>query len=260
MTAWSSKRWVWLSYLAIGLVALALRVWHLGSFVTIDEVKFWLPRSERFLQALQNGAPDAMPLVGHPGVTTMWLGSAGIALRRFLFDSGILTHETYATLLALHRLPTVLLHVAAILVGYRMLRLLLPAAMAFLAAWLWATDPFIIAFSRVLHVDALAGTLRHAQPAGRSSKRKAQSAERRADGADGAGERGCEEARMRRGGEPYGIASRVPASRLACAIGRLRGAGRAEQIARAGRGACRGNTPACRGEEAGRRGGEEAQR
>ncbi len=158
MTAWSSKRWVWLSYGAIGLVALALRVWHLGTFVTIDEVKFWLPRSERFLQALQSGDPAGMPLVGHPGVTTMWLGSVGIALRRFLFESGILTHETYATLLALHRLPAVLVHVAAILVGYRMLRLLLPAAMAFLAAWLWATDPFVVAFSRVLHVDALAGT------------------------------------------------------------------------------------------------------
>ncbi len=199
MTAWSSKRWVWLSYLAIGLVALALRVWHLGSFVTIDEVKFWLPRSERFLQALQNGAPDAMPLVGHPGVTTMWLGSAGIALRRFLFDSGILTHETYATLLALHRLPTVLLHVAAILVGYRMLRLLLPAAMAFLAAWLWATDPFIIAFSRVLHVDALAGTFATLSllAAAVSAKRRAQSAERteRTERESGdAKKRGCEEA------------------------------------------------------------------
>jgi 4-amino-4-deoxy-L-arabinose transferase-like glycosyltransferase len=142
----------------LALVVLTLRLIDLGHFVTIDEAKFWIPRSERFLQAIQAGEYASIPVVGHPGVTTMWLGSAGIALRRLLFESGILQSETYATLLMLHRLPVVLVHAAGVLVGYGLLRRMLAPAVALLAALLWATDPFVLAFSRILHTDALAGT------------------------------------------------------------------------------------------------------
>jgi 4-amino-4-deoxy-L-arabinose transferase-like glycosyltransferase len=147
-----------LSYVLVGLVALLVRADGLGEFITVDEVKFWLPRSENFLQALQGTTYEAMPLVGHPGVTTMWLGSAGIALRQALFEGGVLHTETFPVLLALHRLPTVLVHVVGVLTGYYLLRQMFPAVVALLAAWLWATDPFVIAFSQILHVDALAGT------------------------------------------------------------------------------------------------------
>jgi 4-amino-4-deoxy-L-arabinose transferase-like glycosyltransferase len=150
--------WHAASYLVIGLVALLLRVGDLGTFVTIDEAKFWIPRSEQFLHALQTLDFSEVPIVGHPGVTTMWLGGAGIKLRTFLFENGILRYETYETLLLLHRLPTVFVHIGGIMLGYWFLRRLFPALIAALAAWLWATDPFIIAFSRVLHVDMLAGT------------------------------------------------------------------------------------------------------
>jgi len=47
---------------------------------------------------------------------------------------------------------------AAILAGYGLMRRMLPASVAALAALLWAADPFVIAYSRVLHVDGLAGT------------------------------------------------------------------------------------------------------
>ncbi len=147
-----------LTVACIGLIALLPRVLNLGVFVAGDEADFWIPRSERFLEALQTGTYESMPVLQHPGVTTMWLGSAGIALRRVLFEHGILHHETYATILALHRLPTALVHVAGILAGYAMLRRLLPIGIATLAALFWATDPFIIAYNRVLHVDGLAGT------------------------------------------------------------------------------------------------------
>ncbi len=144
--------------LLLVLVVLTLRLIDLGHFVTIDEAKFWIPRSERFLQAIQAGEYASIPVVGHPGVTTMWLGSAGIALRRLLFETGILQTETYATLLTLHRLPVVLVHTAGVLAGYALLRRMFAPAVALLAALLWATDPFVLAFSRILHTDALAGT------------------------------------------------------------------------------------------------------
>src|SRR6266545_5803961 len=150
--------WTLFSYLLIGLTALLPRVLDLGAFLTTDEADHWIQRSEIFLNAMRSGNYAATAVSSHPGVTTMWLGSAGIALRRTLFESGILHDETFPTVLALTRLPVALTHIVGILLGYRLLRRLLPPATAFLAAFLWAADPFIIAYSRVLHVDALAGT------------------------------------------------------------------------------------------------------
>jgi 4-amino-4-deoxy-L-arabinose transferase-like glycosyltransferase len=94
----------------------------------------------------------------HPGVTTMWLGGAGLLLRDALSDSGLVAQTSFASALAIVRLPLVLAHTAGVLLGYALLRRLLPAATAVLAAALWALDPFVIGYSRMLHVDGLAAT------------------------------------------------------------------------------------------------------
>ncbi len=147
-----------ISYVLLALIALAPRVLSLGSFVTVDEVAFWIPRSDAFLRAIQAGDFPATAISTHPGVTTMWLGSAGVVLRRALLAAGLLRDDSFATLLAFYRLPVALAHTAGILIGYALLRRMLPALVAALAALLWAADPFVIAYSRVLHVDGLAGT------------------------------------------------------------------------------------------------------
>jgi 4-amino-4-deoxy-L-arabinose transferase-like glycosyltransferase len=147
-----------LSYVLLALLALVPRVLNLGSFVTVDEIAFWLPRADAFLRAIQAGNFPATAISTHPGVTTMWLGSAGVLLRRALLESGLLHDDSFATVLALYRLPVVLAHTVGILAGYALLRRMLPALVAALAALLWAADPFVIAYSRVLHVDGLAGT------------------------------------------------------------------------------------------------------
>jgi 4-amino-4-deoxy-L-arabinose transferase-like glycosyltransferase len=147
-----------ISYVVLALIALAPHVLSLGSFVTVDEMAFWQPRSDAFLRAIQSGDFPATAISTHPGVTTMWLGSAGIVLRRALLAWGLLHDDSFPIVLALFRLPVVLAHTAGILAGYAMLRRILPALAAALAALLWAADPFVIAYSRVLHVDALAGT------------------------------------------------------------------------------------------------------
>jgi dolichyl-phosphate-mannose-protein mannosyltransferase len=150
--------WVLLSYLAIGLAALLPRALDLGVFLTGDEANFWLRRSDIFLGAIRSGNWAATAISTHPGVTTMWLGSAGLLLQDALLGSGIVRDGSFATFLALTRLPTALVHSAGIVVGYGLLRKLLRPGPAFLAALLWAADPFIIGYSRVLHVDGLAGT------------------------------------------------------------------------------------------------------
>ncbi len=154
----SAIPWTLFAYLAIGLLALLPRVLDLGTFVTEDEANFWIPRSSIFLNALRTGDFAATAVTDHPGVTTMWLGSAGILLRRALFALGLLHTDAYPIVLTLFRLPVVVTHVVAILLGYALMRRLLPAATALLAALLWAFDPFVIAYSKLLHVDALAAT------------------------------------------------------------------------------------------------------
>src|SRR5262245_44530563 len=152
------RLWIWLSYLVIGLTALLPRVLNLGLFVTTDEADHWMERSELFLRALQSGDYAATAIAPHPGVTTMWLGSAGILLRKTLVAWSLLQEASFRTSLALMQLPVAVTHVVCILLGYHLLRRLLPASAAALAALLWATDPFLIGYSRVLHVDALAGS------------------------------------------------------------------------------------------------------
>jgi len=147
-----------ISYVLLALIALLPRVLSLGGFVTVDEITFWIPRADAFLHAIQVGDFPATAISTHPGVTTMWLGSAGVLLRRALLAAGLLHDDSFATVLAFYRLPVVLVHTAGILAGYALLRRLLPALVAALAALLWAADPFVIAYSRVLHVDGLAGT------------------------------------------------------------------------------------------------------
>ncbi|NJN65758.1 MAG: phospholipid carrier-dependent glycosyltransferase [Chloroflexaceae bacterium] len=152
------SRWVVLSYLVISLTALALRLLDLGSFANEDEVQYWFHRSDVFLRAIQSGDFAATAITTHPGVTTMWCGSVGILLRDTLFDTGLLKEETFSTILTLMRLPVALINSLGVLLGYALLRRMFPPLLAALAAFLWATDPFVVAFDRILHVDGLTGT------------------------------------------------------------------------------------------------------
>jgi len=150
--------WVMLSYLVVGLAALLPRVLDLGVFLSGDESEFWLRRSDVFLQALRAHDWPTTALSTHPGVTTMWLGSIGLLLRDLLSGWGLLPDQSFATFLTLMRLPTALTHVVTVLIGYTMLRRMFAPSAALLAGLFWATDPFVVGFSRVLHVDALAGS------------------------------------------------------------------------------------------------------
>jgi hypothetical protein len=145
-------------WLLIAMAAFVPRLLNLGDFVTHDEAAFWLQRSETFLRALREGDFAATAISTHPGVTTMWLGSAGILLRESLATLNLWQVESFADNLTLLRLPVVLMHSCCILIGYHMLQRLFSQSIAVLAALFWALDPFIIGYSRLLHVDALAGS------------------------------------------------------------------------------------------------------
>jgi 4-amino-4-deoxy-L-arabinose transferase-like glycosyltransferase len=166
------------------LLALAVRLPDLGQFLTADEF-LWVDRSRNFLAGLLNPAYVCMSPVnhtgfeqavglactlrtGHPGVTTMWTGSLGILLRYLadgapgpLFDYvlAVQTNPLDPRFIAPTRLPTVVLTSLWVAAVYWLVwRLFADRRVALAAGLLLALDPFHVAFSRVIHHDALATT------------------------------------------------------------------------------------------------------
>lgn len=146
------------SFVLLAILCIVPRAANLGLFLTTDEANYWQYRSATFLAALRSGNFAATAISDHPGVTTMWLGSAGLLLRDWAFRSGAVHDTSLQMGLTLLHLPLAVVHTLAVLVGYGLLRRLFSVPVASLAAVLWALDPFVLAYSRVLHVDALLGS------------------------------------------------------------------------------------------------------
>ncbi len=174
----------WSLLLLLVAVALAVRLPGLGTFLTPDEF-LWVDRSRNFLaglldpgficesESLHTGLEQAQGMActlrtGHPGVTTMWMGSLGIMVR-YLADGApesllnytvdLRTNPLDARLIAPARLPsTILISLALIPIAWLTGYLFGDRRVGFLAGLLLALDPFHAALSRVIHHDALAAT------------------------------------------------------------------------------------------------------
>lgn len=164
----------WGLCLALFVLALIPTMVDPGVPITWDEPK-WVNRSLRFLLALQDGKWERTLLVGHPGVTTMWLGAAGLTFQCRLQpdvceDLSLLSAtagEQYESEEALKQLPGLLpamkmpiaFVIALSVVGMFLLaRRLFGAPIALISAALIATGPFYLAHSRVFQLDALTTT------------------------------------------------------------------------------------------------------
>jgi 4-amino-4-deoxy-L-arabinose transferase-like glycosyltransferase len=143
--------------LAVCLLALLPRAFGLHLGLTTDEAYHWIGyRSAEFLHAVAAGRFAETMITGHPGVTTMWLGSAGLLVERALQQVGLLqSPATTAAHLIVMRLPMALATSLAVGGGFLLLRRIVGTGVALLAALLWASDPFLVAHSRLLHLDAL---------------------------------------------------------------------------------------------------------
>ncbi len=143
--------------IVLGLFVLALlpRALALGDFVTIDEASKWFERAERFQQALLAGDYADTNQTGHPGVTTMWLGTAGLWLHGWLTEAGWIAPDDLAIYRTLLRLPVAFVTALSVAPGYLLLRQLLDRRVALLGALFWATEPFLVAHGQVLHLDGL---------------------------------------------------------------------------------------------------------
>ncbi|MBA3943343.1 MAG: glycosyltransferase family 39 protein [Herpetosiphonaceae bacterium] len=127
----------------------------LWQFMTVDEADHWFDRADKFLQAVQNRDWAGTNLVGHPGVTTMWLGAAGIATHHALARLGLLHLADPIAHRILLRLPSAITTSLCVALAFPLLRRLVGGRVALLGTLFWATEPFLVAHAQLLHTDAL---------------------------------------------------------------------------------------------------------
>jgi hypothetical protein len=148
--------------LLITLLALPPRLVDLDRFVTTDEL-FWMGRSGNFARALAAGQLPLTFQSGHPGVTTMWTAMLGVGPgaaqelggpRREISRRDMANHPSFLPYLAGARLGFSVATALAIgLIAVVAWRLLGPGP-AVLGGCLLALDPFVLAHSRLVHIDA----------------------------------------------------------------------------------------------------------
>jgi len=159
--------------LSLFLLTLVPRASGLNIFLTPDERR-WVDRSIRSFLGLLDGDLQRTA-AGHPGVTTMWTAAIAlttkylnearlqgipanaVALREFLQRVPV-RPVLGLDVLAAVRLPTVVLASLSVVGIYLLLGRLFDDKVAFLGTALVALDPFYLAYSRLLHHDALATT------------------------------------------------------------------------------------------------------
>lgn len=164
---------------AVFVVALAPRLVAPARFVTWDE-PVWAERSLSFLKALFYDDPAGTFQREHPGVVTMWAGAVAAAMDdpqsralsrtigRTIGNLGqhLDPKSVYGQLwtdwpryLGPMRGAIAVLTALAIAAAWWLLRPLVGMRAATTAAGLLAFDPYLLAHSRVLHLDAVAASL-----------------------------------------------------------------------------------------------------
>ncbi|TEU20928.1 MAG: phospholipid carrier-dependent glycosyltransferase [Anaerolineales bacterium] len=148
---------------ALFLLALIPRVLDLGVFLTVDEPAY-AEQGQNFLAAVLRADWAATNQMGNPGTTTMlagamglvayyiWSGGGGMSLQDFV--ASVPFHPFDPHLLAILRLPFALITSLSVLGVYALTRKLFNGKVALLGAVLLALDPFYLAYSRLISLDA----------------------------------------------------------------------------------------------------------
>lgn len=170
-----ARRYFGFGLLLLVTLGLLLRLAPLGRYVTPDEPA-WVERSVRFADALAARDWNSIPSTGHPGVTTMWLGTAGLVAHKWLAPAESLVHLDWIRRLAwlapqngeafVHlsfflpcgRFAVALTNSLGLMAVYLLLVRLFDRSVAFIAAGFLAFDPFVVGHSGLLHTDGLLAT------------------------------------------------------------------------------------------------------
>ncbi len=127
----------------------------------------WYERSFRFVDAVFSGQWAATVVSEHPGVAPMWL--IGLSQHAYYRVATLLgrrpphpldvTSRAFESEVAISILPLALVVALGVLLAWRLLRDLFGEPVAWAGMGFLALDPFHIAISKVVHVDALLSVL-----------------------------------------------------------------------------------------------------
>lgn len=131
------------------------RLLDLGLFLTADE-KNWIGRSYEFVRAFKDFRFNDMMQTTHPGVTTMWISGMAVSLK-ILKDHIPYSFNNLFHFIKAAQLPIALVNTLLIPVIYVFLRKLFTHKkyIAIFGSFFIALNPFLIGYSRLVHVDAL---------------------------------------------------------------------------------------------------------
>jgi len=149
--------------LALFLLTLIPRVLNLDVFLTVDEPAY-AEQARTFLVAASKADWAATNQIASPGATAMLTGAIGLVARYLWLGMKGASLQDFATSLPLHpvaprllpalRLPFALITSLSVLGVYGLARKLFDGKVALLSAVLLALDPFYLAYSRLIALDA----------------------------------------------------------------------------------------------------------
>jgi hypothetical protein len=149
--------------LALFLLALIPRVLDLGVFLTVDE-PVYAEQARTFLVAVSKADWAATNQIASPGATAMLAGAIGLMARYLAWGAKGVSLQDFALSVPLHpvdprvlpalRLPFALITSLGVLGVYALTKKLFSEKVALLSAVLLALDPFYLAYSRLIVLDA----------------------------------------------------------------------------------------------------------
>lgn len=158
-------------FLIIFSLSLIFRIIDLEKTLLGDEIK-WISRSTKFFNSFISGNFKDTFSTAHPGVSLMWASGGSFWLYSKLSGNMEMFREIGKTdhinpvfpekyihevpkILKVMRLPVAILSALLIALMFLFLKKIIGFKLGFLSALLIATDPFIIANSRLVHLDGL---------------------------------------------------------------------------------------------------------
>jgi 4-amino-4-deoxy-L-arabinose transferase-like glycosyltransferase len=153
----AAKMTLWI-VLGVVLLAVILRLYGAGSFMTVDE-ELWMTRSGEFYHKLfDKNDPGGTFTTTHPGATAQWLAGAGIYAQEKRIGTGVDT-SNLATFRTASTWPIVFgVSLLIGLITYLVTRLMGRTVGAW-AGVLLAVEPYLVGMSQIVHVDMLLALL-----------------------------------------------------------------------------------------------------
>ncbi len=155
------RAWLWcyrsnvLLGLAVFLFALVPRVMTpSGQFLDPDSAAYWLPRIKEFLNGLRGQGIEHLAPASHPGVPLLWL-TAPVEWIHQTYHPWQKMADPLVSYLGALKFPIALATSGLATLLWSLLRRVVTRSLAITTAFVFATDPLYLVFSRYLHLDAL---------------------------------------------------------------------------------------------------------